>query len=195
MAQLSFRLRSHHRNHCFFPGKDLTLEAVVQHPSGVINKLEFFNKGQSLGDGTLSGTDMYNLKLQEVKRGNYSITVMALDGSGIPTISGPVEFRIGEPPQVVISPTNSATFFGTGNLDLVATAKSAGGTIVRVDFYDDDRLIGSNAGFDDAKFVFTWRYVPEGEHVLKAIAVDDLGASVTSTPVKIRVVRAKRSNK
>ena len=37
------------------PGPELVLKAVASHPSGVIDKVEFFSNGRMIGPGTLSG--------------------------------------------------------------------------------------------------------------------------------------------
>ena len=77
------------------PGSDLTLTAVATHPTGIINKLEFFANGRLLGKGSLSGPGTYTFNWKKLQRGNYSIAAIATDGSGIATVSTPVKFIVG----------------------------------------------------------------------------------------------------
>jgi chitinase len=77
------------------PGSDLTLTAVATHPTGIINKLEFFANGRLLGEGSLSGPGTYTFNWKKLQRGNYSIAAIATDGSGIATVSTPVKFIVG----------------------------------------------------------------------------------------------------
>lgn len=82
------------------PGSDLTLAAVAIHPSGVINKLQFFANGRLLGEGSLSGPNTYTFNWKGLQRGTYSIAAIAIDGSDIPTVSIPVKFIVGSRPYL-----------------------------------------------------------------------------------------------
>jgi hypothetical protein len=169
-------------------GSDLTLAAVASHPSGVINKLQFFANSRLLGEGCLSGPNTYTFNWKGLERGSYSITAIAIDGSGIPTISTPVKFGVGKPPEVaIISPADTTNVLHSTNVSIAVKARQAEGSIRRVDFYADDQLIGSASDILTDTFRFTWRNVPVGKHTLKAIAVDDLGVSGTSTAVTLNV--------
>lgn len=177
------------------PGSDLTLTAVASHPSGVINKVQFFAGSRLLGEGSLSGPNTYSFKWIRLPRGNHSISVIAIDGSGIPTVSTPVKFKASNPPRVaIISPTNSAQFLSSTSLNIVAEATQIDGSIKRVDFYADGRLIGSDSEIvHTERFEATWTNVTTGLHELKAVAVDDLGVSATSKPITVKV-EARRSD-
>lgn len=80
------------------PGSNLTLTAVASHPSGVIDKVQFFANGRLLGEGSVSGPKTYSFNWKVLQPGNYSIAVLAIDGSGIPTISRAVNFEVGTSP-------------------------------------------------------------------------------------------------
>jgi len=177
------------------PRSDLTLAAVASHPSGVINKLQFFANTRLLGEGTLSDANTYTFNWKGLERGNYSIAAIAIDGSGIPTVSRPVKFNVGKRPEVaIISPGDRSHVSPSTNLSIAAKAKQAAGSIQRVDFYADDQLIGSASDILTEVFRFTWRNVPAGKHTLKAIAVDDLGVSETSKAVTLSVEKTAKVN-
>ena len=78
------------------PGPYIKLTAVAKHPSGVIDKVQFFEYGKLLGEGTLIGQDTYSFNWKYSYSGIHSISVIAIDGSGIPTRSASVQFKIGE---------------------------------------------------------------------------------------------------
>jgi TonB family protein len=56
-----------------------------------------------------------------------------------------------------------------------------------VDFYANDKLIGSASDYRAERFYVTWREVTPGQYTLKAIAVNDLGVSASSKTVNITV--------
>jgi hypothetical protein len=63
------------------------------------------------------------------------------------------------------------------------------GSIKRVDFYANDKLIGSASDYRAERFYVTWREVTPGQYTLKAIAVNDLGVSASSKTVNITVAK------
>ena len=67
------------------------------------------------------------------------------------------------------------------------TATQAQGQIRNIDFYANDRLLGSASDIGTDNFKFIWRNVQHGEYVLKAIAHNDLGVTKASEEVKINV--------
>ena len=81
------------------PGPVVTLTAVACHPSGVIDKVQFFTYGRLLGEGSLTGQNTYTFNWKDSYTGTHSIHVIAIDGSGIPTRSTPVTFKIDKPAQ------------------------------------------------------------------------------------------------
>jgi hypothetical protein len=84
----------------------------------------------------------------------------------------------------ITSPSNGAVFTQPVNITINATASDGDGTVVRVDFYDGATKLGQDT---TAPYSFAWNNAPAGSHSLTAVAVDNLGASTTSTPVNITV--------
>jgi hypothetical protein len=169
------------------PGSDFTLTAVAGHPSGVFDRVQFFANGRLLGAGSLSGQSIYSFNWKALGRGNYSISVNAIDGAGIP-VSTPVKFYVDKSPEIaIISPADSSHFSLVTNLSIVARATQVDGSIKRVDFYANGRLIGSASDIAAGIIRFTWKNVPNGQVTLKAVAVDDLGVSATSKTIIVRV--------
>lgn len=177
------------------PGSDLTLAAVATHPSGVIHRLQFFANGRLLGEGSLATGNTYTFNWKEVRRGTYAITALATDGSDIPTISTPLEVIVDSRPEVsIIAPTKPSNVTAPINLTIAARAKQANGSIRRVDFYANNKLIGSASDILTETFSFTWRNVAVGTHTLKAVAINDLGLSETSKLVILNIDSTTRSH-
>lgn len=91
-----------------------------------------------------------------------------------------------EPPQVTITtPANNTTFDVPATVAVSASATDQGGTITKVDFFNDKTLLGSD---NAAPYTYSWTNVPAGTYTLTAVATDNGGASATSTPVTIIII-------
>jgi hypothetical protein len=69
------------------------------------------------------------------------------------------------------------------------------GDVQKVDFFADDKLLGSAPDNGTGKFYFTWRNISIGTHCLMAVATDELGVTAKSDPVTIVVFEVSRSKK
>jgi uncharacterized repeat protein (TIGR01451 family) len=172
----------------FSPNSQITLGATASHPSGFLSEVEFFANGQSLGHGTSNGASQYTLTLDNVSAGGYSIFAVARDGSGISTMSAPINITVGTPPTVTMTtPADGTVFPSLTNISVSATAQSAHGSIVRVDFYANGILIASASDVGTNQFTATWRHLADGFYSVTAIATDNLGVSNTAAPITIGV--------
>lgn len=170
------------------PGSDVTISARASHPSGLINKVEFFANSESLGEGVLVGQNQYELRRNKIEGGIYSIIAVATDGSGITTTTAPVNVTVTKPPIVsIVNPSEGASFPSLYNINITAKASDPDGSIKKVDFYANDLLIGSASDVGTDRFMMTWRRLPDGVHSLTAVATDELGVTSRSNPVKISV--------
>ena len=170
------------------PASDLILNAKVTHASGLITRVGVFANDQRLGEASAVGEDKYRFTCKSVPRLVYSVVFVVTDGSGITTTSSPTRVIVSKPPVVkIIQPSRSQTFDAPTNLSLSVNATQPQGRITRVDFYANDQFLGSASDMGTDRFSFTWRDVQPGEYALKAIAVNDLGATGTSEVIVIRV--------
>jgi peptidoglycan/xylan/chitin deacetylase (PgdA/CDA1 family) len=91
-------------------------------------------------------------------------------------------------PQVTLtSPVNGATVSGVVRLE--ATASDTVSGVVRVDFYVDQKLLGTATS---APYRVNWntnnkQQVPKGAHTIYAVAFDRAGNSVATTPITVTV--------
>ena len=85
------------------------------------------------------------------------------------------------------SPQDGWTLMAGTSLDVSADVFDDG-TVSDVEFYDGTTFLGS--GRDG----ITWDNVPAGEHILRAVATDDLGLSANSADAAITVVTGRPPN-
>lgn len=88
------------------------------------------------------------------------------------------------PACVITSPTNNAQFNVPANVAVTVQATDPDGSIVRVEFYDGDVLLGQSV---TAPFSFVWSNAPVGSHSLIAKARDNGLAVTPSAPVSLTV--------
>lgn len=88
------------------------------------------------------------------------------------------------PTVAITAPTNGATFTAPAAIAINANAADSDGTVARVEFYQGTTLLGTSTS---APYKWTWTAVPGGTYSLTAKAIDNLGASKTSSGVSITV--------
>lgn len=118
--------------------------------------------------------------------GSYSLTAVATDDRWATATSAAVSIFVADntPPTVTITaPVPGATFTSPAQVTIDATAADSDGSIQEVAFYADGALIGVDT---IAPYQAVWAGVV-GDHVLKAIAKDNLGATTASSTVSIHV--------
>jgi uncharacterized repeat protein (TIGR01451 family) len=172
------------------PGTQVTITVRAKHPSGVIRKVELLRNDVSLGDATLVAADEYALTLDKTRRSIYTLTAVATDDSGIDTVSSPIVFRVSSRPvAVIVNPAAGTQFSTPTNLSVKVRATESGAFVTKVEFYANDRLIGTETEtVGAATFMLTWRDVQEGDYLLKAVAIDEIGVTGESPIVKIKVI-------
>jgi len=91
------------------------------------------------------------------------------------------------PSVSITSPASGASFTAPTSINVAATASDSDGSVTRVDFYAGTSLIGSDTS---SPYAITWSSPAVGNWSLTAVAVDDDGASRTSSAVPISVLNA-----
>jgi hypothetical protein len=166
------------------------LAATASDTDGTVTKVEFFNGGTKLGEDT---TAPYSFTWSGVAAGSYTLTARATDDLGASTTSAAstitVSANTNNPPTAIItSPADGAIFPWKPTITVTANASDSDGSVTKVEFRDGTTVIGQDTS---APYSFTWRNVPQGNHVLTARATDNAGAVTTSSTVGI-TVRPKR---
>lgn len=98
---------------------------------------------------------------------------------------------LNRPPTVTLDPYGSGIAaspvfrgFEPEPVTINALAADAGGTVRQVELFDGDTRL---AVLTNWPYSFAWSNAPYGEHILRAVATDNLGLSATSCPAAITV--------
>jgi uncharacterized repeat protein (TIGR01451 family) len=160
----------------------ITINADASDGDGTISKVEFY-QGTSLLATDL--TSPYSYTWSNVAAGSYFISAKATDNLGAVTTSNVVNITVNAKPNVSLtSPSNGTYFTSPALVNISATASDSDGTINRVEFYRGTTLISTVTA---SPYSFPWGNVPAGTYTLTARAVDNVGASTTSSGVTITV--------
>jgi hypothetical protein len=146
----------------------------------------------------------YQFVWTNVPPGEYGLTAVATDNAGLQLTSAAVNIAVSTnlpTPQVrIVSPAPGAEFPDLARINIYAAAAEAGGVIKTVEFLADGKTLGVATNYLAAEpcsqfhlktqwlpYYFRWTNAPAGSNVLTAVATDNNGIQVTSTPVTIGV--------
>ena len=97
---------------------------------------------------------------------------------------GAYSLLLNQPVVRINFPSDGASFTAPANIIISADVREGDFRILRVDFYEEDTLIGSSTTLP---YGITWSNVPAGSYSLTAKATDDQGTTATSDAVSITV--------
>jgi YD repeat-containing protein len=163
----------------------IEINATAADSDGVVAKVEFFRGATKLGEDTGAP---YSFTWVNPAAGSYSLTAKATDNAGATGASTAVSVVVNTPPAVSItSPAHNSTVNGGASVQITAAASDPdqGDSVTKVEFYAGATKLGEDAG---APYSFTWQNVPEGTHLLTAVATDTREASATSALVSVSAV-------
>jgi endoglucanase len=107
---------------------------------------------------------------------DFTLTGVRCTGSTTP---------VNQPPAVNLTSPTSGQAIGAGaTVNFAATASDADGSVARVDFLNGSAVIGSDT---TAPYTFAWTGVATGNYAVSARAVDNAGATTTTSPIVISV--------
>ncbi len=169
-----------------------------------------FNYINVYGQGNNNGltASLTDLTINDVNFGDYSsstetpFSILFEEASGIFTdivvtgqfsLSGNGGFerpriwvRLGEantaPTCSIISPLQNTVYSGVDSIQIEAIATDPDGEISKVEFYANNVKLGEDY---TSPYQFPWVDIPEGSYSLTAKATDDLGTTITSSPVMV----------
>ena len=164
---------------------DIAIAANVVDPDQVIVKVEFYDGNSLIGFDLVAP---YNYDWNGILEGVHAITAKATDHHGETYTSTVASFaaHFNQAPTVsILSPLNNTVFSNTpANIEIVAAAADADGSIKSVDFYEGTTLLGSSSS---VPYSYSLTGVPIGSYILKAIANDSNGKSSLLSEVNIIV--------
>ncbi len=166
----------------------ININTTATDPDGTITKVELYSGTTLL---TTLTTAPYNLILQNVGAGTYSVTAKAYDNSGAVTTSSTINYTVNAivvtnqaPTCSITQPTNNQTFTAPANVVINASASDPDGTVTKVEFYNGTTLLGTD---NTAPYSFTWSNLAVGTYNIIAKAYDNIGAITTSSTITITV--------
>jgi len=167
---------------------NIPISATATVTSGTIAQVDFYANQLPIGTGTLSGQGQYSLTWSAPPTGNFAVTAVATDNSGVTTTSNPVNILVNDPPAVsLLNPANGALFNAPATITVTSNASDGDGSIQQVKFYSNGSLLGTSHTTGANQFSITWSNVAAGSYSLTAVATDNLGGTTTSAPVNIIV--------
>ena len=167
----------------------VAITASASDADGTVARVDFYQGSTLLGSDT---TSPYGYTWGSVAAGTYSLTARAVDNGGASKTSAAVSVTVNsatnQAPSVSLSsPASGASFTAPANITLTASASDTDGTVARVEFYRGTTLIGSDT---TSPYSAVWTGATAGTYSLTARAVDNGGATRTSTAVSITVTAA-----
>src|SRR5690606_14814174 len=121
----------------------VNINSSASDADGTISKVEFF-AGNNLIGTTM--TTPYSFTWSNVAAGTYSLTAKAMDNNGLSATSTSVSVRVEAnnniaPVVSVLSPKTNTTFTAPSSITINAGSYDPDGTISKVEFYADTKLI------------------------------------------------------
>ncbi len=170
----------------YIDGEIIKIEAEADDDDGVIEVVEFFAGTNKLGEVNIRP---YEFTWTDVPMGMHSITVKATDNEGSTTTSAPIQVSVMKagnifPVVTIVSPQSNTAILEGGNLEIIADASDADGSILKVEFYYGDIKLGEST---TTPYSYTWTNIPSGNHEIFAKAFDIEGASTLSFPVSVSI--------
>lgn len=153
--------------------------------------------------GTHSTPDLKSIIQEIVNRSGYAntsaITILftgtgtrrawSIEGNADAAPKICITYVTGGPPNAsptvnITSPSNGSYFSVSQEVNIAANANDSDGTISVVDFYVDGVKVGSDF---TGPYNFAWSPSAAGDYTITVVAIDDKGASSTSSEIKITV--------
>ena len=179
------------------PGGVTVLKALASDMDGQILKVVFYDGTTNIGEvplgkptGGMGAPYEFTLNFRPTVARTYTLTAVAYDNMLGAGRSSPVTLTVGGgggganvPPTVSMTATPATITLGQPT-KLQATAADVDGTISNVTFYDGGTMV---AVATVAPYAYDYVPATPGAHTLTAVAVDNGGASTTSSAVALTV--------
>jgi hypothetical protein len=167
-------------------GSAIELAATATDADGRVVRVEFLDGSRLVGQAV---DPPFAVSWTASAPGVHALSARATDDRGGVAASQPVEIAVGAPPLVVVTqPIDCSTIDAGTTLVLTADAVSVDGSIVRVEFYDGDFVVGTSYG---PPWHVTLAGLGDGAHAIRARAFDARGLSTLS---RASLVTARTAN-
>jgi len=165
---------------------NITITAVATDSNG-INKVEFFDNGELIGQGTFVGSNTYSLTKPNVPHGVHALIALATDNLGRTARSDSSIVLVNGPATVsLISPTTGTLIAPGSDISLVASATDSTNSIAEVEFFANDEEVGEGT-LANGVYSLVWQDVAAGSYKIRATVKNSAGIHTVSSPVTINV--------
>ena len=166
----------------FQQGQTISLTANASDSDGSIDKVEFYQDGQLIGEASDSPFDY---QLGFTPPGVYSFTAKAFDNKGASKVSSAISITVNAQPFAFLSsPANNSIFHGTGNLILLARVGDTDDAVKKVAFLQNGVKVGEDS---IAPYSLSLSNLTPGPYFFAVQAFDSRGGSGVSTPAAVLV--------
>ncbi|MDQ8204955.1 Ig-like domain-containing protein [Pelagicoccus sp. SDUM812003] len=155
-------------------GDEMLFTAEAFDPDGTIDRVEYYARDTRVKIG--EATEPPYAFTWIVEGGIYDVWAEAVDNHGARGASDPYSIAIeveNELPTVsIVAPSNGSTLSAGESFTMEATASDPDGSILRVDFFEGNSLLGSD---DTAPYTWDFDGFEPGSYTLGARAIDNFG--------------------
>lgn len=162
---------------------NVTAEAVATYPGAKVQRVEFFLGSQLI---ETQFNYPYTFKVYDLAIGNYSLTAVAFDNTGVSnTQTVNFQVNVNQPPVVsLVNISNNQHFPSNSDLRLTANATDPDGKIKSVEFFANGNPLFTEV---NAPYTRIWPNLQVGTYVLTTRATDNTGGVTVSNPITIIV--------
>ncbi len=157
---------------------------------GSVVKVEYFNGNVKLGERTSSP---YRLSWYNVTRGNYLITAVATDNSGLKTVSDPlpvVVYSRWTPSISIASPESEIQYASPATIEVKVDYYDPDTAIAKIEYFKGTTKIGESR---EAPYDFSFEVSDTGSFEIIAVASDDMEVLSATSAVKVNITSPDES--
>ncbi|MBN2505696.1 MAG: lamin tail domain-containing protein [Verrucomicrobia bacterium] len=166
---------------------DVPLAATAFDTGGALALVEFFVDGEKVGEDPTAPYEF--LWTNVAVGGDFALSAQATDNLGGVTLSPTVLITVNgnrRPTARITSPADGAAYVVPATVPITVAAEDPDGAVTNVAFYANGLKLGDAAA---APFRYDWSNAVIGDYVLRVLATDNLGLSVTSAPVAVTLAQ------
>jgi len=186
-AQTQVHISSPTEGAIFTAPVTLPINAEATQPGGAIARVDFYVGSTPAGS---SAQAPFSTQSDSLTEGSYTLTAVAIDGSGNATTSAPVHISVvNYAPQVTLAyPTNNMVFGPCSDLTLIANVQPGNSEIATVEFFrGTNSLSVSHRPWNVAPYFWTDQDLDEGTGTYSVRVTDQNGLTGVAVVTNIVV--------
>ncbi len=166
----------------------IRIVADASDADGFITNVSFYVSLDLLGTST---TSLYSIVWTNPVAGNYTLTAVATDDSGLMSTSSPVSIAVRQAPTVsIVTPMTNQAFEALANITFSSVAADVDGYVTKVEYFTNYAKFGEAVA---SPYLLPWKNIlgnaPGASYIVTATATDNHGLLGYSSPVVFYVGR------